>query len=88
MPITETPKCSHCSMTMKKMQMPPDAAYDSPFMYVCFNDECQYFIKGWRWMLEKFEVRSSYRQMVDPLTGSEKPLPVWSKTAMHDRIIE
>ena len=87
MKITEPPVCSHCGELMKKMEMPPEAGYDSPFMYVCFNDECSYFVNGLKWMKEKYEVNSSYRQMVNPLTGSANPLPVWSKTAMKDRII-
>ncbi|MDP8239653.1 MAG: hypothetical protein P9X24_11240 [Candidatus Hatepunaea meridiana] len=88
MKITEPPICSHCSELMKKMEMPNEAAYDSPFMYVCFNDDCPYYVKGWEWMLEKYNVKTSYRHRINPSTGFESPLPVWSKDAMRDRIIK
>lgn len=87
MKISEAPTCSHCNETMKKMAMPPEAGYDDPFVYICFNDDCPYFVEGWEWMYEKYGVRSSYRQMINPLTEIANPLPVWSYTAMQDRII-
>lgn len=80
--------CPHCNEKMVKMVMPPQAGYDSPFMYVCFNDECPYFIRGWKWMKEKYNVNSSYRHRLDPKSGKESPLPVWSVEAMKNRIIE
>jgi len=87
MKVKETPTCPHCQAQMIKMEMPADAGYDSPFMYVCFNDECPYFVNGWTWMMEKYQVKSSYRHRINPLTSAASPLPVWSKDAMKDRII-
>ena len=87
MKITEPPVCSHCGELMEKMEMPPEAGYDSTFVYVCFNDDCSYYVKGWKWMKEQYEVGSSYRYRINPITGKASPLPVWSKTAMKDRII-
>jgi len=72
---------------MDKMTLPPEAGYDCEFVLVCFNDECPYYKDGWRWMWEKFQVRCSYRQRLNPLTNETGPLPVWSPSAMRDRII-
>jgi hypothetical protein len=38
-------------------------------------------------MEERFGVRASYRYRVDPATGKEFPLAVWSPTALRDRIL-
>ncbi len=82
------PKCKHCDQTMVKLEMPREAAYDSPFFWICFNDVCTYYAEGWEWMHQKYQVKSSYRHRIDPETGNEAPFPVWSKDAMRDRIIK
>ena len=72
---------------MVRVEMPPNAGYQCEYMFVCFNDDCPYYVQGWRWMWEQFRVRSSYRHRINPDTGAASPLPVWSPTAMKDRII-
>ncbi|NQT35654.1 hypothetical protein HQ587_10730 [bacterium] len=87
MKITEPPACPHCGDMTKKMEMPMEAAYDGSILYVCFNDDCPYFIKGWQWMWDNYRVKTSYRHRVNPVNGTTGPLPVWSKDAMKDRIL-
>jgi len=82
------PKCAHCGEEMKKTAIPREANFDAPYFYVCFNDSCSYFIEGWEWMKQKYQVNSTYRYRIDPVTEQEAPFPVWSKDAMRDRIIE
>ncbi len=85
--LRELPICSHCGHRMVRMTLPDNTGFKSEFFYVCFNDDCPYFVDGWRWMWEHYEVKSSYRNRINPVTGKEGPLPVWSKDAMKDRIL-
>jgi len=84
----ETPKCPHCDGEMKKWEVPLNSTWTSLWQWICFNDECPYFIRGWDWMMESQSVKASYRYRMDPESGSSGPLPVWSYDAHKDKIIE
>ena len=84
----ETPKCPHCDGEMKKWEVPLNSTWTYPWQWVCFNDECPYFVRGWDWMMESQSVKASYRNRMDPESGSTGPLPVWSYDAHKDKIIE
>ena len=83
----KTEICPHCNESMKKWAPPADSTWGGHFQWVCFNDDCAYYIKGWQWMMERFNVRASYRFRVNPVTGEQGPLPVWSARAMKGDII-
>ena len=82
------PPCPHCGQPLAPFRLPDDGGWDGTFQHACFNDECAYFVRGWVWMEEHYGVRSSYRYRLDPATGQASPIPVWSRTALRDRIIE
>ncbi len=84
----ERPVCEHCKMEMKKWKTPPMSTWSASFLWVCFNDECPYFVRGWDWMMESQNVKASYRNCVDPETGKSSPLPTWSYDAHKDQIME
>jgi len=84
----EKPKCPHCGEAMKKWKTPQASTWSTPFQWVCFNDECQYFVRGWDWMMESQKVKASYRCRMDPETGTCGPLPTWSYDAHKSSIIE
>ena len=80
--------CSHCSGKMDLWQPPTESTWGDEPQYVCFNDECSYYKKGWEWMDERFGVHASYRHRYDPKTQSSGPLPVWSSEAHRDAIVK
>ncbi|MDZ7699755.1 MAG: hypothetical protein U5R49_23440 [Deltaproteobacteria bacterium] len=88
MTVEERPTCRHCDEEMKRWQPPADSTWSTSFLWVCFNDDCPYYVRGWDHMMKTQEVKASYRQSVNPETGTESPLPTWSNEAHRDRIIE
>jgi hypothetical protein len=72
---------------MLRWANPQLSTWGGGFQYVCFNDECPYFVRGWGWMLSQFNVTASYRYRLDPVTQEAGPLPVWSKEALKSGII-
>jgi hypothetical protein len=84
----KTPLCPHCGQKMKKWKVPIASTWPNEFFYICFNDECPYFVRGWEQMWEQQATHASYRCRLDPDTGKFLPLPVWSYDALKDDIID
>jgi len=82
----ETHKCAHCDGKMLPWMPPAESSWGENLQYVCFNDECDYFKKGWDHMWSNYSVKTSYRYRFNPVNGESGPLPVWSENALKDRI--
>jgi hypothetical protein len=79
--------CPHCGKSLERWANPQLSSWGGGYQLVCFNDECEYFVRGWRWMNERYAVSASYRFRCDPETGDTGPLPVWSKGALREGIV-
>ena len=82
------PSCPHCESRLKKWLVPEGATWTEEYFYVCFNDDCSYYKKGWEWMKEQYNQNASYRYAVNPRTGHPLQIPVWSDEATREMIVE
>jgi len=83
-----SPTCPHCGSRLKRWRVPEGANWVEEFFFVCFNDDCSYYREGWEWMKQEYNQVSSYRYLINPVTGATSPLPVWSASAMREMIVE
>ena len=87
--MADTPgTCPHCGSRLKKWRVPEEATWSEEFFYVCFNDDCSYYKKGWEWMKQQYNQDASYRYTVNPATGAASQIPVWSDSATREMIVE
>lgn len=89
--IKETLCCPHCDQKLSKWEVPDNPfcqTWDNEFMYICFNDECPYFVRGWDKMYRDTQQGMSYRLMYNPEKDRCMPIPVPSHQALRDGIME
>ncbi len=87
--VKDTLRCPHCDVRLSKWKLPqtPFTEWPNEFFYVCFNDECPYFIRGWDSMGAQGNP-GSYRFMFNHLRGTTHPLPVPNRAALRDGIVD
>ena len=88
--VKRTLCCPHCGQRMKKWAIPdsPFNIWQNEYMYICFNDECPYLVRGWDVMSRQGNAAVSYRQMFNPDNGCLSPMPVPNLKVLKDGIIE
>lgn len=87
------PVCPHCNVEMKLWEVPPVAFSDglgwgTPYLYLCFNDDCPLYVQGWKNIEENYGHTSSYRCMCYPGTETFECMPVFSSMGGTAQIID
>ena len=87
------PKCPHCGAEMTLWEEPPMRVGDglgwgTPYLFVCFNDECTLFQSGWKHIEETYAHRASYRCMNYPGSDVFECVPVFSEMGMKGQIVD
>ncbi len=81
-------RCPHCGSDLEKWEVPqtPFTQWSSSFQYVCFNDSCPHYERGWRTFARQGNA-GSYRFMYDPDSRTCHSMPVPTPTAFRDSIV-
>ena len=79
----DKPKCPHCDVDMTLWEVPlfsfgDGLGWGTPYMFVCFNDDCPSYQKGWEHLGETMEAPASYRCYVEPGGKNFEYMPVFS----------
>jgi SAM-dependent methyltransferase len=89
--IKQTLRCPHCGEKMLKWAVPDnpfEVTWDNEFMYICFNDACPYYVRGWDFMYRDGNRGCSYRLMYNPEKDCCMPIPVPTPKALRESIID
>jgi len=89
----EKPQCPHCNTEMSLWEVPPFSFSDglgwgAPYLFVCFNDECPLYVRGWDNIQENYAFNASYRCMCYPGKKNFECIPVFSPMGGTGQIID
>lgn len=78
------PDCPHCSQEMNIWEVPPinysdGLGWGTPYLFMCFNDNCPLYKSGWDNLMENYAHNASYRCINFPGTENFELIPVFSK---------
>jgi len=90
----EKPKCPHCAETMDLWEVPPinfsdGLGWGTPYLYVCFNDDCPTYDQGWAHMAETYAHSASFRCICYPEDDNRRfeLMPVFSPQGGQGQVI-
>jgi SAM-dependent methyltransferase len=89
--IKETLRCPYCGEKLKKWAVPDnpfEATWGNEYLYICFNDHCAYYVRGWNHMAKSINRNASYRLMYNQEKDICSPIPVPSPKALRENIID
>jgi SAM-dependent methyltransferase len=89
--IKNTLLCPHCGEKLNKWAVPDNPfsqTWDNDYMYICFNDACPYYVRGWDCMHNQAGCSVSYRLMYNPENDGCIPVPVQSPKSLRDGIAD
>jgi hypothetical protein len=62
--------------------------WGTPYLFVCFNDDCELYQSGWKHIEETYAHRASYRCMNYPGSDVYECIPVFSDMGMRGQIVD
>ena len=87
------PVCPQCGEEMKLWEVPSIPVGDGlgwgvPYLFLCFNDDCPLYKKGWDDLKEHYAQQASYRCLCYPGTNKFELMPVFSSIGGRGQIID
>lgn len=79
----DKPCCPDCNTEMTLWEVPPinfsdGLGWGTPYLFVCFNDDCPSYKAGWNHLMDSMEAPASYRCYVEPGATNFEYMPVFS----------
>jgi SAM-dependent methyltransferase len=86
--VGTTLRCPHCDQALSRWQVPqtPFIEWSSTFQFICFNDDCPHYVRGWDTFATQ-GIPGSYRFMYDPDSDGCHSVPVLTPTALRASIV-
>ncbi len=89
----EKPICPHCKQQMSIWEVPPinvgdGLGWGTPYLFMCFNDDCPLYTQGWDNMMDNYAQRASYRCINFPGTTQFELIPVFSPVGGQGQVID
>ncbi|MCK4487273.1 MAG: zinc ribbon domain-containing protein [Desulfobacterales bacterium] len=87
------PVCPHCGQEMLIWECPPMTFSDglgwgTPYLYVCFNDDCPPYLEAWKNIMDNYATFASYRCICDPMSGKMDSMLVYTRDGGKGNIID
>ncbi len=87
------PQCPHCDVEMTLWEVPEinfsdGLGWGTPYMFVCFNDECSSYRQGWDTIKDTMEYSASYRCINSPGSSNFEYMPVFSPMGGKGQVLD
>lgn len=86
----ETMACPHCGDALRRWEAPtgPFAEWDSEHYYICFNDRCPFYVRGWDTMAKQGNLGFSYRLLYERKRDRFSSIPVTGPGSLRSSIAD
>lgn len=91
--LDEVKICPHCNQELSCCEAPPihigdGLGWGSEILYICLNDSCSVFLKGWDTIEKQYGHHSSYRYMELPDSKEKNYMMVGNADAFKASVID
>lgn len=89
----DKPRCPDCDTHMTLWEVPSinfsdGLGWGTPYLFVCFNDECPSYKQGWEHLDQTMARNASYRCYVEPGRDNFEYMPVFSPMGAQGGILD
>lgn len=91
--LDEVHTCPHCKTTLSCCEAPQfhvgdGLGWGSDVLFICLNDDCSLFVRGWEQIEVQYGHRSSYRYMELPGSKESNVMMVGNEMAFKGSVID
>ncbi|WP_028584259.1 hypothetical protein [Desulfogranum mediterraneum] len=91
--LEEEHTCPHCNKELTLCHAPPvhvgdGLGWGSEFLFICLNNDCPLFVKGWKYIEDQYGHVGSYRHMEIPNSNETYNMMVAGNDAFTGSIVD